>query len=120
MAAALLRSLVIVVIFSAPVAVAQTRLPTPTPAKPRATTPAKSPAAAPAKNVRKASDLIRKQEPVKIFTGQRIGQSWPGVRGYDGEAVSASISCFEKLTSIRLNTVFLTARNKPSQALFCV
>ena len=66
MPAALLRSLAIILVLSAPLAVGQTRRPTPAPAKSPAAAPAKQRATAQPQNVRKASDLIRKQEPVKI------------------------------------------------------
>jgi lipoprotein-anchoring transpeptidase ErfK/SrfK len=57
MPAALLRSLAIVCIFPASFAAGQMR-PTPVPAQTRG--------AAPTQNVRKASDLIHKQEPIKV------------------------------------------------------
>jgi lipoprotein-anchoring transpeptidase ErfK/SrfK len=66
MPAALLRSLAIILVLSAPLAVGQTRRPTPAPAKSPAPAPAKQRATAQPQNVRKASDLIRKQELVKI------------------------------------------------------
>jgi lipoprotein-anchoring transpeptidase ErfK/SrfK len=66
MPAALLRFLAIIVILSAPFAAGQTRRPTPGPAKSPAPAPAKPRATAQPQNVRKASDLIRKQEAVKI------------------------------------------------------
>jgi lipoprotein-anchoring transpeptidase ErfK/SrfK len=66
MSVALLRFLAIVVVFSAPFAFGQVRRPTPGPGKSPALAPARPRATAQPQNLKKASDLIHRQEPIKI------------------------------------------------------